>query len=124
MSTRGGPFFANESTSWYQIGNATRPIDQELPLYEQAYWGWDSLDLGAVANVSSQTIGIIDDTEPWAGILGLSATNPGFGNMSLLATLFEDLSVIPTHSYAYTAGAYYRELYTHDYTPSLYLANQ
>lgn len=54
----------------------------------------------------SQLISVVNNTQVWVGQLGLGIQ---LGEWSLLSELAEYLGDIPSHSYGYTAGAYYRK---------------
>lgn len=63
-------------------------------------------------SVPSQIIGITNTTDYWLGYfgLGIKPTNfTYFQKKTFLASMVENQSLIPSHSYGYTAGAYYRE---------------
>ncbi|KAI0132238.1 aspartic peptidase domain-containing protein [Xylariales sp. AK1849] len=60
--------------------------------------------------LQKQVVGAINDTGYYTGFFGLGITPGRFGSAvapSPIAALVENDSVIPSHSYGYTAGAYY-----------------
>ena len=62
--------------------------------------------------VPSQIVGVINTTDHWLGFFGLGTaiTNfTGASKLSFLSSLVENQSLIPSHSYGYTAGAYSRK---------------
>ena len=55
---------------------------------------------------------MINTTEYWLGTIGLGVETLNFtdsSQLTFLSTLANNQSVIPSLSYGYTAGAYYRE---------------
>ena len=66
--------------------------------------------LGDQISVESQIVGIINDTNYWLGYLGLGIEPTNFTDAdtpTFLSSLANH-SIIPSRSYGYTAGAYYR----------------
>ena len=60
-------------------------------------------------------MGVINTTDYWVGYLGLGIKPTNFTDANqptFLTTLVENRSLIPSHSYGYTAGAYYSKLET------------
>ncbi|KAG9848724.1 acid protease, partial [Aureobasidium melanogenum] len=121
--SRGGLFERNESTSWSIQGLENGGIfslatyeESLLGLSDRASYGFDSFSLGLNSGLPTipHTLiaGIVND-KYWVGSLGLSPFPVNFTNFvdpqpSLLSTLF-NLSLIPSLSWGYTAGAYYRD---------------
>ncbi|KEQ63743.1 acid protease, partial [Aureobasidium melanogenum CBS 110374] len=120
--SRGDLFQHNESTSWSIQGLENDGIFS-LPTYEEslldlgdnASYGFDSISLGlnsGLGSIQHTLIAGLVNNKYWVGSLGLSPFGVNFTNFvdpqpSLLSTLF-NRSVIPSLSWAYTAGAYYR----------------
>ncbi|KAK5048907.1 hypothetical protein LTR84_005327 [Exophiala bonariae] len=63
-------------------------------------------------SVPDQIIAVLNSTKYWVGRLGLGVQQTRFDgtvdHLSLLSSLAQDRSFIPSHSYGYTAGAIYR----------------
>lgn len=94
----------------YELG-----LDPQLGFGGYARYGYDNVDLDEQTIVPSQVVGVINTTEHWLGFLGLGlgVTNfTGTDKLPFLSSLVENKSIIPSHSYGYTAGAYNRELKT------------
>ncbi|THY19024.1 acid protease [Aureobasidium pullulans] len=120
---RGYLFHRNESTSW-----STRRLSGEglyslntfvegyLGLTGNAYYGFDTINLGLTGSglptVQGQVIAGFGTNDFWLGNLGLSPYPFNFTDLddpqpSLLSTL-QNQSLIPSLSWAYTAGAQYK----------------
>jgi len=107
---RGGLFSANKSFTF-----------QERGLYEldsqdasSGYYGIDTIDLNDDISTADQIIALVNSTEHWIGNLGLGVQQTRFDGtenfLPLLSSLVQHGSFIPSHSYGYTAGAFYRML--------------
>ena len=73
-------------------------------------YGFDTIALSDQIGVPSQVVGIINDTVTLVGSLGLGVKETNFTNeqkSSFLSTL-RNQSLIPSRSYGFTAGAFYR----------------
>ncbi|KAK5112054.1 hypothetical protein LTR85_011635 [Meristemomyces frigidus] len=88
-----------------------------LGLSGNAYYGFDTISLGLVGSglptLQNQLIAGIASNSFWLGSLGLSPYTFNLTNLdnplpSLMGTL-RNQSIIPSMSWAYTAGAYYRD---------------
>jgi hypothetical protein len=70
----------------------------------------------------------LDSTEFWLGSLGLGIQSSRFegttNHLTFLSSLVETEGLIPSHSYGYTAGAYYRESAFQPYDSSLAKSRQ
>jgi hypothetical protein len=65
-------------------------------------------------NLQKLVVAAINDTDYYTGFFGLGITPGSFGTTvvpSPLSTLVEQDGVAPSHSYGYTAGAYYGMCY-------------
>ncbi|KAL9616637.1 MAG: hypothetical protein Q9160_008520 [Pyrenula sp. 1 TL-2023] len=108
---RGGLFAANESNTWNNLGPYELDFDGALGIGQIADYGHDSIALNEAVSVPSQIIGLQNSTEFWTGNLGLGVIPLNFTENlenTFLSSLVENASAIPSHSYGYTAGAYYR----------------
>lgn len=77
-----------------------------------ADYGLDTISIGDAISVPEQIVGIVNSTEFLLGSLGLGVIPSNFSSKNqatFLSSMVENQSVIPSHSYGYTAGAYYRE---------------
>lgn len=77
-----------------------------------ADYGLDTVSIGDAISVPEQIVGIVNSTEFLLGSLGLGVIPSNFtseNQATFLSSMVENQSAIPSHSYGYTAGAYYRE---------------
>ncbi|EXJ94411.1 hypothetical protein A1O1_02805 [Capronia coronata CBS 617.96] len=111
-SKRGGLFYANGSSTFQPRGFYDLNFDSQLETSGVGYYGLDTIYLNDVASVPDQIIAVVNSTDYWLGSLGLGAQETRFDGtenfLPLLSSLVENASLIPSHSYGYTAGAYYR----------------
>jgi hypothetical protein len=87
-------------------------MDTNLGFNGYGEYGWDTIALDQYVVSPHQAIGIVNSTEYWLGYLGLGIRHLNFTDnnaLTYLSTLVENQSYIPSHSYGYTAGAYYRK---------------
>ena len=111
---RGGLFEPNASSTWQEIGFYELDMDANLGFTGYGEYGWDTIELDQYIVSPHQAIGIVNSTQYWLGYLGLGINHINFtdnNELTYLSTLVENQSYIPSHSYGYTAGAYYRALY-------------
>lgn len=114
-SARGGLFNNDSSKSWSTKDPAVYLFDDSS---FTAVYGNDTLTLGVAGNtgpsLKNQVIfGIADDKKYYLGLLGLSQVSTTLsrsekGQPSFITSL-KDQNIIPSLSFAYTAGANYRE---------------
>lgn len=121
---RGYLFHRNASISWstQRLANGglyslTTFEEGYLGLTGNAYYGFDTINLGlpgsGLPTIYNQVIAGFGTNDFWLGSLGLSPIPFNFTNLddpqsSMLATLHNQ-SLIPSLSWAYTAGAHYQE---------------
>lgn len=109
---RGGVFFARQSTTWADLGDYELDVDLDLGDTGYADYGLDTIALSDSVSLDDQVLGMINTTEYWLGQFGLGVHSTRFSgdtnHLALLSSLVENASLIPSHSYGYTAGAYYR----------------
>lgn len=121
---RGYLFHRNASTSWstQRLANGglyslTTFEEGYLGLTGNAYYGFDTINLGlpgsGLPTLYNQVVAGFGTDDFWLGSLGLSPIPFNFTNLddpqpSMLATLHNQ-SLIPSLSWAYTAGAHYQE---------------
>lgn len=111
---RGGKLFqANESSTWQDQGAFELGLDPQLGFNGNGIYGFDSIAFGDEFSVPSQVIGVINTTDYWLGFFGLGVEPTNFTSSdkpTFLDSMVENQSLIPSHSYGYTAGAHYRKL--------------
>ncbi|GBF66294.1 hypothetical protein TMEN_9014 [Trichophyton mentagrophytes] len=108
---RGGLFFANASSTWSHVG--LYELGSNLQLGDAGYgdYGYDLIGLNNDVSVSGQVISMVTTVKWWIGSLGLGVTDTNFtdeNKLSLLSSLVQNMSIVPSHSYGYTAGAFYQ----------------
>ena len=102
-------FLSSSSTSWASTGTQQIPLAQTLGLNGTAQYGTDTVGLGLDATtgltIDTNTIAGVASNPFYLGTIGLKPTN---SSSSLLYQLFKQ-KMIPSLSYGYTAGAFYRK---------------
>jgi hypothetical protein len=112
---RGGLFYKGQSTTWNTLGSGYYELNFDTQLGDTGYalYGLDNVDLSDQITVPSQIVAILNSTEFWLGSLGLGIQSSRFegtmNHLTFLSSLVETEGLIPSHSYGYTAGAYYRK---------------
>lgn len=110
---RGGLFYKNLSQTWQEQGYYELGFDTNLlGNSDYADYGLDQVALYDQFSLQGQVIGIINTTDFWLGALGLGVAQTRFAgtsnHLTFLSSMVEIASQIPSHSYGYTAGAFYR----------------
>ena len=85
-------------------------LDPQLGFGGVGSYGLETVGFTDTFSAPSQIVGVINTTEYWVGYLGLGIEPTNFTDANqptLLTSLVENQSLIPSHSYGYTAGAYY-----------------
>ncbi|ERF68324.1 hypothetical protein EPUS_02780 [Endocarpon pusillum Z07020] len=112
VSKRGGIFKANESSTWTSIGPYALNFQPALGVTGSADYGLDTIAIGDAISVPDQIVGVMNSTEFLLGSLGLGIIPSNFSSnknqATFLTSMVENQSAIPSYSYGYTAGAYYR----------------
>ena len=111
---RAGVFQSNESSTWADQGPFVLGLDPQLGFSGNAIYGFDNISLSDSISVPSQVVGVINTTDYWLGFFGLGVKPTNFTSVdkpTFLDSLVEVMSLVPSHSYGYTAGAYYRKSY-------------
>ena len=75
-------------------------------------YGLETVGFADDVSLPSQIVGVVNSTNYWVGYLGLGIKPTNFTDANqptFLTSMVENLSLIPSHSYGYTAGAYYSE---------------
>ncbi|KAK6075120.1 eukaryotic aspartyl protease [Seiridium cupressi] len=113
-AARGNVFNISASSSWSSLGQ----WDVGLDYLDQVANGDYAMETVAVHNsltqnqtsLATQVVAAINDTDYYTGFFGLGITPGRFETtvvQSPIAALVERDAIIPSHSYGYTAGAYY-----------------
>ena len=112
QSARGGLFNSGESTTFQDYGFYELGSDPDLGTSQFGYYGLDTLALDDSVSEPEQILAIINTTDSLLGQLGLGVQqtrlNGSENVLPFLSSLVQNNSVIPSHSYGYTAGASYR----------------
>ncbi|KAK4640558.1 hypothetical protein QC761_601630 [Podospora bellae-mahoneyi] len=116
INARGGVFNSSLSESWQPLG-AWKLGMNHTGMGGNGDYGLETLGfvntLTSVSTLLENTlVAAINDTQYYNGFIGLGVTPGKFGsNVStpFIPQLAQVYGAIPSHSYGYTAGAYYRE---------------
>lgn len=115
--TRGELFDTSKSLSWNSLGNYTLSLETNLGYNETAAYGLESIALGfSDANggptLQNQTVSDILITDYYVGLFGIGNQPTNFTTQSnpqpSFLTTLRTKNLIPSLSWAYTAGAKYR----------------
>ena len=124
--SRGEPFDTSKSTTWSVLGNYSLGIEANLDYNDPGSYGLDTVGLGysnatALPTLQSQVVAGLETYDYYTGLFGLgdqptnlTASNDSenltgtIPHPSFLTTL-KSQNLIPSLSWAYTAGAHYRE---------------
>lgn len=112
---RGGLFNTNESSTWEALGFYDLGLDPQLSFEGVGSYGLETVGFTEDITLPSQIVGVINTTDYWAGYLGLGIQPTNFTDANqptFLISMVQNESLIPSHSYGYTAGAYYSKLYS------------
>ena len=110
-------FQTNVSTSWSAIGQYGVDLEDALGYTADGIFGFDKVALGPAANSASltldhQVVAGVAEPDYFMGVLPLGQTQLSFSSLSQptepLLYQLRNASMIPSFSYAYTAGAKYR----------------
>ncbi|KAK3944767.1 aspartic peptidase domain-containing protein [Diplogelasinospora grovesii] len=117
INARGGVFEIQASSSWRSLGGWQLGMNY-TGMEGNGDYGLETI---AFTNTITQTttaldgtlIAAINDTDYYQGFVGVGVTRGKFGsNLTnpFISQLAETYGDIPSHSYGYTAGAYYRDV--------------
>lgn len=116
--SRGGLFNTTQSSSWQALGNYTSGLELNLGYSDAASYGLDTVALGfdnsiGGPTIGSQVISVLATDDCYLGVFGLGRQGTNVSNFteprpSFLAAMHNE-GLIPSLSWAYTAGARYRE---------------
>ncbi|KAI9781470.1 MAG: hypothetical protein M1816_002357 [Peltula sp. TS41687] len=108
---RGSLFNASASSTWTSVGNFELHLDPQLNFSGVGNYGYDNVALDEQIIVPDQIVAAINSSAYLLGFMGLGVKVTNFtdvNKLSFLTTLAENQTRIPSRSYGYTAGAYYR----------------
>lgn len=115
---RGGLFDAAHSSSWHSLGNFTLGLELGLENNDSALYGLDTVALGFSDSfggpvVESQVVAALATDDYYLGVFGLGHQGTNISNFSdphpSFISAMKNQSLIPSLSWAYTAGAKYRQ---------------
>lgn len=109
---RGGLFYSNKSSTWVDQGTFGLGLDPQLGFDGDGLYGLDSIALDDKLSVPSQIVAVLNTTDYFLGFFGLGVQPTNITSTdqpTFLASMVENKSLIPSHSYGYTAGAHYRK---------------
>ena len=124
--SRGNLFDPSHSSSWRGIGNYSLGTELNLGYNFDGTYGLDAIALGSTSlsggpTLNSQVIAGLETNDYYTGLFGLGSQPSNFTNSSSAADLGDTIpypsflatlkasNLIPSLSWAYTAGAPYRE---------------
>ena len=116
--SRGGLFDPTQSSSWQTLGHYSLGLELNLEYNDTALYGLDTVALGfgnsiGGPTVDSQVISALATDDYYLGIFGLGHQGTNISNFTeprpSFLTAMRNESLIPSLSWAYTAGAPYRE---------------
>ena len=116
--SRGGLFDPTQSSSWQTIGNCSLDLELNLGYNKSALYGFDTVALGFANSIggptiNSQVISALETDDYYLGVFGLGNQGTNITNFTdpqpSFLTAMRNKSLIPSLSWAYTAGAPYRE---------------
>ena len=109
---RGGIFYSSESLTFEEYGFYELGSDPDLAASHTGYYGLDNIALDDNVVETEQIVAIINTTDSLLGQLGLGVQqtrlNGSENVLPFLSSLVQNETAIPSHSYGYTAGAFYR----------------
>lgn len=116
--SRGGLFDSTQSSSWQTLGNYLLGLELNLGYNDTALYGLDTVALGfdnsiGGPTIDSQVISALATDDYYLGVFGLGHQGTNISNFTeprpSFLTAMRNESLIPSLSWAYTAGAPYRE---------------
>ena len=116
--SRGCLFDQTQSKSWQALGNYTLGLEQNLGYDETGSYGLDTIALGfdnstGGPKLDSKVISAFANEYFYIGLFGLGHQGTNVSNFTeprpSFLTAMHNESLIPSLSWAYTAGASYRE---------------
>ena len=117
VEARGGLFNLYQSSTWQDVGLFTLASEQNFGHGEIGAFGLDTISLGLTnatggPTLDTQIIAGIETENSYLGLFGLQQQPMNLGDFShprrSVLTALRALNLIPSLSWAYTAGAHYR----------------
>lgn len=117
--SRGDLFDTSKSSSWEGVGNYTMGLERNLGYNDTAAFGLETVALGLTNStdrspLKSQVVAAFDTDDYYMGLFGLGQQPTHFSNFttsySTTLTTLKSQQLIPSLTWGYTAGAYYRKL--------------
>lgn len=108
-------FQTNESSTWTSMGLYDLAIENKLDFSGNALYGLDTVGLGAsnpeALSLTGQVVGGMATKDFYLGIFGLGPKPANFTDTPIPSYMrnLRDRRLIPSLSFGYTAGAYYRK---------------
>lgn len=115
QSKKSTGFQTNESSTWTSMGLYDLAIENKLDFSGNALYGLDTVGLGlsnpGSLSLSGQVVGGIATKDFYLGIFGLGLKPANFTDTPIPSYMrnLKDRNLIPSLSFGYTAGAYYRK---------------
>ena len=108
---RGATYDPARSSTWDLSGFYPLEFDQQLGFGGYGQYGFDTVALGDNVSIASGVVNVVNATEYWLGLFGLGITTVKLNqtNKKTVLTTMVETGLVPSHSYGYTAGAFYRE---------------
>lgn len=112
-NARGGVYDISASRSWRSLGSWQLGLSH-LGMGGNGDYGLESVSFrngDQLTDIDGVLIGALNDTNYYQGFIGLGTTQGKFGTnltLPLISQLAQTYGTIHSHSYGYTAGAFYR----------------
>ena len=125
MDGRGGVFDYHISETWHTLGAGAYELGMNhIGVRRNGDYGLDTIAIvdtttSSATSIDDVLIAAVNATEYYQGYIGLGVTQGSIeSNVTnpLITQLAEINGMIPSHSYGYTAGAYYRDTTSKDLT--------
>ena len=118
QSKKSSGFQTNKSSTWTSMGLYGLAIENKLDFSGNALYGLDTVGLGGSnserLSLDRQVVGGIATKDFYLGIFGLGPKPANFTDKPIPSYMknLKDRNLIPSLSFGYTAGAYYRKSYS------------
>ncbi|KAK3400086.1 aspartic peptidase domain-containing protein [Sordaria brevicollis] len=130
VDARGGVFDHHVSETWHTLGAGAYELGMNhIGVQRNGDYGLDTVAFvdtmaSSATSIDNVLIAAVNATEYYQGYIGLGVTQGSIDHNAtypLITQLAEVDGMIPSHSYGYTAGAYYRDTTTNGTHASLTL---
>ncbi|KAM7217047.1 Aspartic peptidase domain containing protein [Rhypophila decipiens] len=116
-NARGGVFDLGTSKTWQDLGPWQLGMNH-TGMEGNGRYGFETIGFvntvsQDVTSVDGALVAAVNDTNYYQGFIGVGVTQGRFGSNitnPFISQLSENYGYIPSHSYGYTAGAYYRDV--------------